>query len=364
MSNILLITYHNALSYGACLQAIATVKVLESEGHDVTVVDFQNEYEARQKGIKFLKYGSFKEIIISFVKRILFQYDKCKKVAFGDVTKHYRMTQNQFLNILQMQELVADTLIVGSDQVWNSKISGGLEKAFFLDFGKVKRKVSYSSSMGNYVFSEEEKEYVTNALKNFDAISVRENYTEKQIRELTDKKIHIMLDPTLLMSKFEWREFYNRRICNFKIQEKYILAFVICNHEEDVSEIYTYYKRKMKLPVAKIMLNTYRNKGVDRVVAGATPEEFIQLIDNAQLVITDSFHGMAFSINMETPFVLVPVKNGSIRMFELLEKTQLEEQIYHKDRFPKCENIDFTNARNYLEKKRSDDKAWISKNVF
>lgn len=363
VAEILLITYHNALSYGACLQTIATVKVLEQYGHCVTVIDFQNEYEARQKKLSFFKYGSAKEIVTSCVKRIFFHYDKYKKRAFEDVIKHYKMTEQKYSSIEEMHSLRAEIFVVGSDQVWNSKISGILEKAFLLDFGIAQKRISFSSSMGNYVFTEEEKEYVSKRLNEFTTIGVRENYTKNQIETLTNKEIHVMLDPTLMTTNSEWKNFYKKN--NMKIkEEKYILAFVICNHKEDISEIYKYYKTEMKLPVLKIMLNTYKNKGVDKVIAGPTVEEYIQLIDNAELVITDSFHGLAFSINMETPFVLVPVENGSVRMFELLKNTQLESRIYKKNYYPDFRTIDFRRSREYLDKKRIEDSEWIANNIF
>lgn len=362
MAEILLITYHNALSYGACLQTIATVKILEKYGHAITVIDFQNEYEARQKELKFFKYGSFKEIIASCVKRIFFHYGKYKKRAFGEVTKHYKMTERKYSSIEEMNSLRAEIFIVGSDQVWNSKISGNLEKAFFLDFGVATKRISFSSSMGNYVFKEEEKEYVSRKLNEFTSISVRENYTKNQMETLIDKNIYIMLDPTLMITNLEWKKFYEKSYMKIR-EEKYILAFIICNHKENLSKIYKYYKTEMKLPVLKIMLNTYKNNGVDKVIAGPTVEEYVQLIDNAELVITDSFHGLAFSINMETPFVLVPVDNGSVRMFELLKNTQLESQIYKENYYPDYKTIDFSRSREYLHKKRIEDGEWIANNI-
>lgn len=364
MKEIKLITYHNALSYGACLQAYSTVKVLEDTGNHVEVIDFENLYESRQKKMGFLKYGSAKEIIATLVKRILFQNEQCKKRAFGDFTARYLLTKEKYHDVTEMKKLTADVFVVGSDQVWNPEISGGLEPAFLLDFGSAGRKIALSSSMGSYCFNDEEKKYAKSRLDDFTAISVREEHAKQQLKSAgVEKDIRVTLDPTLLVTAQEWRGFYKEKLQSLPKRKRYILAFVIGEHKkEEVAEIFGRYSALLGLPVWRIMLNTFKTKNVDRVIAGATPEEFVALIDHADFVITDSFHGTAFSINMQTPFALLMNKNAA-RMEELAKNCKLESRIIKKEYYPKADECDFAQAEAYLSHKRNEDKEWIKKQL-
>lgn len=365
MKEIKLITYHNALSYGACLQAYSTVKVLENTKSHVEVIDFENPYESRQKKMGFLKYASAKEIIATLVKRIFFQNQQCKKRAFGTFAARYLLTKEKYHDVTEMKKLTADVFVVGSDQVWNPEISGGLEPAFFLDFGNAAKKISLSSSMGSYCFNDEEKKYAKSQLDNFTALSVREEHAKQQLKSAgIEKDIRVTLDPTLLLTTQEWRAFYKKEGKGLLQEKRYILAFVIGEHsKEQVAEILGHYCSLLGLPVWRIMLNTFKTKNVDRVIAGATPEEFVALIDNADFVITDSFHGMAFSINMQTPFALLMNKNGA-RMKELATNCKLESRIIKKGYYPNADACDFAQAQAYLARKRNEDKEWLKKQVM
>lgn len=364
MKNIKLVTYHNALSYGACLQAYATVKVLEKTGGRVEVIDFENLYEARQKEAGFLKYGSAKEIIATLVKRIFFKNEKCKKRAFGEFKKRYILTPKKYHTVAEMKDLSADVFVVGSDQVWNPEISGALEPAFFLDFGTANKRISLSSSMGSYCFNREEQAYVKTKLEAFTAISVRENHAKQQVADAgIDKDVRVTLDPTLLIDANAWREFYQKKQSYAESDKKYILAFVIGYHkQEEVAEIFKYYSDKLGLPVWRIMLNTLKTKNVNKVIAGATPEEFVELIDHAAFVITDSFHGTAFSINMQTPFALLTNTNPA-RMVELLNKCNMSDRMIKEGYYPPVDGCDFKDAQQYLLSKRNEDIVWVKEQL-
>lgn len=364
MKDIKLITYHNALSYGACLQAFATVKILKKSGGNVQVIDFENAYESRQKELGFLKHGSAKEIVATLVKRFFFKNEICKKRAFGKFKEKYDLTEQKYYNVSEMQDIVADTFVVGSDQVWNPEISGAIEPAFFLDFGKADRRISLSSSMGSYCYDSVQQDYVKKQLDKFDAISVREDHAKCQLEQAgINKEIKVTLDPTLLVDDQEWVQFYKISESNLISEKKYILAFVIGNHKrEEISEIFKYYSSLLGLPIWRIMLNTHRTKNVDRVIAGATPEEFVELIDKASFVITDSFHGTAFSINMKTPFALLLNANAA-RMTELVKKCNLKSRIIKPGYYPDPKECCFDDSEKYLNRKRNEDLCWIKSNI-
>jgi hypothetical protein len=363
MLDVKLITFHKSLSYGGCLQAYATVRILESLGCDVTVIDFENPYEARNRNGELKIYGTYKERFISLIKEIFFKNQSMKEKAFGAFTQIYpNMTTKHYNNVSEMDDIFADVLVVGSDQVWNGKITNNIEPAFFLNFGSAKKRISFSSSMGSYQLSIREKEQVKGMLKNFTSISTREEFARKQIQTLTSKEVKILLDPTLLIDKDSWIK-DSANMENGYVKGSYILAFVINEHKENIAEIFKKYKRKLGLPIYRIRLNTYRSRGEDRVIAGPTPLEFIRLISNAYFVITDSFHGTAFSINLNVPFAFIRVENNNDRMQELLKHCSLEDRTIRKDYIPET-TCDFTTANSYLEEQRRDNIEWLRESIL
>ena len=340
-----IITYHKSLSYGACLQAIATQecvrKIMNSD--EVYLIDYINEYEARQKSWKFIFKGTIKEIAVTIIKRVLFRNEFYKKRAFHEFICNEKVIPFDSVD-------KCSVLISGSDQIWNGKISNGIDRHFLLDFGNAIRKISIASSMGGYIISKQEKNVFRELLSKYDYISVREKFTKNQIEGIVDKNIYTILDPTLLIDATEWREIVvdNKKYIKYKfIPKSYILAFTIGSNHTNESELFKRYSEKYKLPVYKIMLNTFKPKGIDKVIPGANPYEFIDLIDNAAFVITNSFHGTAFSLNLNTPFVQIPVEGNNQRMQELLELVKWDE------------TMNFENTNKIIKQKREDDIKWL-----
>lgn len=363
MEDILLITYHKSLSYGACLQSWASQKILTDSGRRVKFIDFENTYESRQKGLSFLLHDTPVRSAATVAKKIFYKYDKYKEVAFSQHERDLPVTKEKYSNVREMDEVEASVLVVGSDQVWNPAISGDLEEAFFLNFGKANKRVSMASSMGNHCFSTEEKERVRKWLTRFNAISVREQHALKQIQSLTDKEPSLLADPTLLIEPAIWRDYYQSWRYKDSIPNRYILAFTFTGASENQEEAFVYYSQLLQLPVVRIMLNTYKSKNVHYVASGPTPKEFISLIDNAELVITNSFHGVAFSVSMNTSFVYLPT-NNSVRIDELLEKTGLtDRRAAVKGSYPIIEPLNFDRVNEVLSHERQKGIAWVRRAI-
>ena len=212
--------------------------------------------------------------------------------------------------------------------------------------------------MGSYHISCDEKQKIRNWLMKFSAISVRERFAKNEIVTCIDKEVAIITDPTLLLSNTQWIDIVGYKNKITKMPDKYIISFVVNEHDEEMSKIYRHYREELKCPVYRIMLNTFRSKGVDKVITGATPFEFVNLIANASFVITDSFHGTAFSINFNVPFAFIGVPGNNDRMKELLENCKLEQRTLHKNNYPKAE-CSFSEANKYLSKVRKENIKWI-----
>lgn len=357
-----LLTFHATWSYGACLQAYATLEALKTVGCKAKILNFINPHEKKgnETPWQLIRGGDMRAGIVAAAKNIVFKRNALHEQAFKNFHATLPRSEREFINCSQMSNLSADTLIVGSDQVWNPYITGGVEPAFFLQFGDARRRISLASSLGNHCYSSEERSLISEYLKSFDAISVREAHAVNQIAPLTNKKVFRCLDPTLLLDRAYWRSFAKKPE-RFVGDERYILVFNLASRSEREARLWKKLSEDTGLPLWRISNNTYKNKVFDRLLLGMTPAEFVWLIDHAQYVITDSFHGTAFSVNMGTPFVaLEPIRGNRARIVDLLNLINLNNRMLLEGA---CElpetKLDFTVADSILGTERIHCIDWI-----
>lgn len=357
-----LLTFHMTWSYGACLQAYATLEALETLGCKAEILNFVNPHESKGNETPFelIRGGDVKSGLIAAAKNIVFKRDKLHARAFEGFHALLPRSEQAFTSCEQMDGLEADTLIVGSDQVWNPFITGGIEPAFFLQFGHARRRISIASSLGSHCYSEREQREVAGYLSSLDAISVREAHAVEQIAPLVDKSVFRCLDPTLLLDRSYWRAF-SRKPEGFSGDERYILVFNLASRSDAEMALWKRLSNETQLPLWRINNNTYKDKIFDRLLLGMTPEEFVWLVDHASYVITDSFHGTAFSVNMGTPFVsMEPIRGNRARIVDLLDLIGLQDRMLEEDadRLPSIE-MDYTAADLSLDAERVRCMEWI-----
>lgn len=200
----------------------------------------------------------------------------------------------------------------------------GNDKSYFLDFvWDSKERFSYAASMGSVKLSEDEKKVISKELFLYKNISVREKDAQKCLERITPKPITKVLDPVFLLSREQW----NQLIQSEKIKYKYILVYVL--HEE---EVYKVAERISKETGVKIIClqNNLKKPIKANYIFSAGPEEFLALIKNATYVVTDSFHGAAFSIIFRKTCKIVLKKsltNLNGRLNTLVDDFNIKESI-------------------------------------
>lgn len=322
------ITFHRAKqSYGAYLQAYATVTYLREQGHDVEIVNYVNQYEQRQ--IKDSQKSLKEKVLMRlnwFIRMFLFGGIKSPYVRSAYFDRLYGSMTPLIRSDAMLDTLQYDVLLAGSDQIWNPDITDGVDRAFLLDFGTAKKRISYASSIGSHYLTESEKIVYRDALSRFSAISVRESFAKEELSKVTDAPIEVVLDPTLLLTKEEWL----RSLCisnATKEKNSYILTyFVGANIETYWSDIAPYVAA-FNLPVYNIQSHAHRSTHTDKALYGMEIAEMLRYINNAAVVITDSFHGTAFSINFGRQFISVPNRKNPLRVQNLLNVLRLQHQM-------------------------------------
>lgn len=357
---ICVITMQGVYNYGSALQTFATQSYFESKGYMVEFIDY---YPNRMRN-----YGAFvqlyrdakpfhksigKSAVAAFIK--YWSFKKLKKVFMsfsGELIKKTRKYESN-LDLIKNPPN-ADVYCTGSDQVWNDYLEGTFDETYFLNFApKEKKRISFSASFGRDDIKPDELAPVQQLLKQYSAISVRE---ESGLQTLSKTAVPIkqcILDPTFMLTREEWELF-----ATDILYKGYILVYKL--HEDSfASEAAIAIAKKMNKKVIRIS-NDYlkRIRGGITVVA---PEvrQFISYIANAELVVTDSFHATAFSINMNVPFISIRWKMFNNRIETILKKVNLEDRMVSD--IAEAEKIcgkiiDFTevNALLSIERKKVD----------
>ena len=271
----------------------------------------------------------------------------------------YSLPVSGIAELEQMKEF--DVFCVGSDQVWNPRITDGLDDVFTLN-GNLSNKVSYASSMGSLQFGGYDAETLLRRLSTFDSISVREKGAYEYLRNnLPQAKVKKVVDPTILYGLENWEESLRQASIQNLLPEKYVLIYALGGCFDAANIIAHNIAKKIGVKVAAITLSS-RPKKVDYLMNNISPLQFVDLIKNASFVVTNSFHGTCFSLIYGKPFYSVRYDDNPARAEELLEKYSLSDRLYRKDTVIKdaaFDNTDVCQAQIKLQTDASDSEKWL-----
>lgn len=338
MAKINLLTIHWGMSYGAIMQTYATCKLLEESGHEVSVINIVHPR------LRFF-YTSIRAFFCFFVD---VQFSLFKQRYFSNLTpKMYRINPRYLKT--------ADYVIVGSDQTWNRNITSPLEFNYFVDFAPNVKKVSLSSSFGSSKW-EENEEYtsrVKELLCQFDALSVREDSGKEILKNIFGLESMLLVDPTLAYGKYDDLLLYqrpNNQIYTFFVNER--------NQYEGIIE---HVSRDLDIPIFKHSKMSYYFKN--------SPRHWLTYIKNSSVIITDSFHGLVFSILFQKDFfVLCGDEKKFTRIDSLLSLLGIRERYIcsiedYEARKETFYSINYTQIERILHDERLKYKSFIDKNI-
>lgn len=341
--------FHNNYNYGAVLQAFALQKTLEAMGHKASVIDYERSASAidsasvsfSAKVINKLKsiksYGDIINLpLLPYTKKCSAENKadiEKRKEKFNDYYKRY-MSISDYYNIATI--ITAnndfDAFVCGSDQIWRPT---SFDKNYYLSFAdKRKLRFSYAASIGVKELSERQRNIMLPLINSLDAVSVREEEAKDLIAPYCSKGVNCVLDPTLLMNTDFWLD-----KCKTPDQvkgKKYIFSYMIGESSKN-REIVKRISKLTGMPIVTIpgisRVLPYDFSYADINITDASPNEFLGLINNAQLVLTDSFHACVFSIHFEKCFFALERFKSSDknsmngRLYDLLSMFSLNERI-------------------------------------
>ena len=344
MKTIGIITILKTNNYGAELQAYATQAILNKLGYDAVIIDYlfyKNPGHKRTKVSKpSFNLGLKKRLkekfypIIAKLKATPNTY-ACKNREENFTEFHLKNTRMS-PTYRSMDELYAtkndyDVYMVGSDQVWNPGIYSSI-LPYMLTFAPVgKKRVAYASSFGVSAIPHDCQWLYKKYLKEFSSIGVREKNAVEMVKELCGKDATWVLDPTLLLDKEDWSKVASNAHCEKK---NYILLYELtpCPY---ILELAKYFRKRKGMDIIRICKTAAvedKDSSIENII-DAGPAEFVRLFANAGMVITNSFHGTAFSINFGKEFyTITPArKHNNSRQRSILELFKLQDRLIAED---------------------------------
>ena len=359
---VYIITTHFANNMGALLQCYALAKYLRTEEFtDCEVLNYLPKDDDLSWKI-WPKPECFKDILKNFYSlmphKILTKLRK-NRVIRSFISDYLPVTDMTYRrkNLLQNPP-AADAYICGSDQIWNFRLFDDL--TYYLDFcDRIQtRRISYAASFGKKSLVPEEVEETRRLVNKYQYLSMREISGVDILKKLGRNDGINVLDPTLLLNKKEWL-----KIASSKYNSKNYVLMYNLNRNKKIDKYVEKLAREKNLDIYYISYNLHECFKKGKMKCNVKVEDFLSLIANASYVVTDSFHATAFSINFNTPFMIIFPEKFSTRLASILEVTGLQDRIVedYNDIKLADKTINFEHANKVLEDERKKASEYLDK---
>lgn len=354
------ITCQNADNYGARLQAYALAEYLTRQGHEVNVIDYRPPYMTFKTRLWYWPGNSIKEWAKLFLRMRQRCMDIKRHEIFDTFSKSYLPLTEIYHSIeeLRLNPPLADVYIAGSDQIWNTTFANGTDSAYYLDFGdKATKRVSYAASFATKNIAQEKIDFVRNKLRNLDSISVRETSALSLLHSLGNLKGKVVLDPVFLLTAEDWNNLFPVE----SFAGDYILVYDFMR-SKTVKKIA---QRLSALTGSKIYsIGAYKLDYADKNFICASPVQFVGLIKQSRCVLSNSFHGTAFSLIYRRNFFVVDREDGlNERMADLLDRFELQERLITSSVTDKIllKSVDYNKVDNSIKKEFISSKEFLER---
>lgn len=330
-----IVTFHWAHNYGAVLQAYALCDCLNRAFSVKTlVVDFTTSRQRKiNRILPSLQSGPDLSRRTALFILKLFHYPTlhCRKRRFERFLKTYVNCTRPYVSIddLRTDPPHLDALFSGSDQVFNSDILPPEELAVYClePFPQGTRRIAFAPSFGGAtILTDKARHTMTEHLRRFDNLSSREAEGSALIQSLIGRPVPTVIDPVFLLTAAEWHALASGGTIKGK---DYILCYAL-NGRSSLNALVRKLNALTTLPVVLLTSNVRSRIRADVTRYDAGPREFLELFAKARYVVTDSFHGTAFSILLEKDFYSHQVSRmGGQRIINLLHRLGLSERLAH-----------------------------------
>lgn len=371
-----ILTFYWADDYGALLQSYALKTYLNKYQKAVLIPYVPKALRSRYCLLEDNTDTSLMRSCYKKAKRILSRtffnelIVKCKMSRFR--AKYLINTYQRLDNSEDICKFRKDigTYVIGSDQVWNPEITDGFQEGYFCTFRQwrkeISRYVAYAVSIGTERLNEQYDQAFSKLLVNFDAISLREPSAVLYVESLCDKTLDVVLDPVFLLEREEWELLLRT---GGKVKYREYIAVYYTEYNQVMSE---YLKELEKYTGLNVLILKPQTEEIyywtdNQVYATSCgPIEFLELVNHANYVVTNSLHGVALSIIFHKKFAVFQHSVRNARLLDLLQLVQLESRIVgtREEVGEINKSIDWEKVDELLNEKIEYSKEFIRKEIF
>lgn len=363
MKKVGFITIHAVQNFGSILQTIATAQILKELGCQPILINY---IPKRYTWKRFFKhyFSSLSSLMKMFVMLPVSYY---RKRIFNSYLQKYVTLSKP---IYQDQDFCKvcpklDVYMTGSDQVWNSIHNEGIDKHYYFDgFPESITKIAYSASIGQENISPYEFKEVKRMLGSYKTLSVREESARKLLETMGYNAV-LVLDPTFMLNAHEWKSYMSKRT----ISQPYLLVYLPYD-VPNKQMIYGSIRRIANRYKWKVV--TFSKKGIlkencaDQTVFFANPGDFLSLMYYASFVVTTSFHGTSFCINLNKQFFVYLPTSFETRITSILDMCSLRNRLLNSNKLISDEqlsmpDIDYTPIMTRINQERKKSMEFLRK---
>jgi hypothetical protein len=349
-----LVTFHESDNYGTCLQAFALQRSIEKLGYKVEILQYQRKH--LQQPSKVSLVARIKALLAAFPGLLIFSYPLVKKRSirkknsfrkFRNENLIYSSTKYDSFEELKYANSDYDAFVCGSDMIWSAERAGDLD-VYFLRFADKTKRIAYAPSFGG-VIEPASEDYYRELLLEMRYLSCREPSGCNLIKELTGRSAEYVLDPTMLVDKEQWSSFFPPDI---NANKPYILCYCFGGVPTPFKSSLHKLAKILNCAVRYIPANYYEyKKEIKYSNCDYGPREFVQLYQQAYFIITNSYHGLLFSLIFEKPFFV-------------LHRDERDHWALHEDRMASMlSSLNLSDRYIYAQDKISDEQLTVNYDV-
>lgn len=356
--------YGNFTNYGSALQTYAlhtVINNLDPDEFSSVVIDYCPDILADKDilnpmGNMWDKDPAARERCRMTLPAIRTNYEKFKNFYRSE----YRLSKHKYTSSNFNESLDNECLngyVCGSDTIF-AVPEFGFDDGFYANYPVMKeRSVAYAASFGDYDIPRDQLPELQAKLDNFNAIALRENDKFPTVKALTEKPVFKVIDPTLLLEAKE----YEKITVEPEIDKPYLLLY---SRRGDES-MQSFAERMAWMngwQVVEISLNAQNaTHNIMRYDAGV--EEFLGLVKNAQMVVTNSYHGMIFAVQFRRPFHIFSRKLCDTKIMEVLDLFGLSGRLLRTGDETPEEEIDYDQVHRNISSARKESLAILKKEL-
>lgn len=316
-----ILTFTDGTNYGQRLQNYALQELLASYGNDVYTIKQEHHYSIKHRvKVAINSVAHIKQAVKENKRKNAFERFNNRYIKFYN----HLLPENGSGNLAEEFDL----FIAGSDQIWNPN-SPFVNSNMFMQFAPKQKRATYAASFSVDEIPNSKREEFSQWISEIDYVSVRELQAVKLVEKLTGKKPVLSLDPTLLLDNQKWENIVEKAESTIELPDSYIISLFLGND----------YFNEEKEIAKQTGLSLMQFKDFET----AAPDEFLKIIKNASLILTDSYHVTIFSMLFRKPFIIFQRKSKGVSMNSRFET--LDYYFHLENRF--YENV--KKHKNYLE---------------